>query len=235
MKELRSKVLEMWRLVHLYKFLLTLVIYFGISFGLFAAAITHKNWAIFKVADQIYFFNDLDSLYSDIDAYKCSMPDSILFKVIKLNLKKDEKKIIRDASEKLADQAPFDPALINIWKELKIFLKIENYISSQKVVMVPGLEKQIISLAKSSSCNLGTKQMSIITRLVKAEIFLKSRFSQKSVWITDEEVKKIQASNTASKLSLAEIKEKELERKVSESIELFIKTLERQIPHEDFW
>lgn len=235
MRESLLRVLVTWRLARLYKSSLLCTLLLSISLSAWPVATSHKNWLVLKVSEQIYFFNDLQALYNDLDGYYCAMPDSIIFKVIKLNFKKTEKDNLKTAAENLKEKAPFDPEMIQIWKELKILLKIENYLNSQKVVVVPGLEKQILNLAKGSSCQLGPKQTSAITRFLKVEIFLKSRFNPKSVWITDEEIKKIQAADVGTKLTVNEIKERELERKINESIDMFVKTLERQIPHEDFW
>ena len=235
MKELLLKASGMWRSVHLFRSFFFFILFFTFSLAAWPVATTYKNWSIFKVTDQVYFFSDLDALYRDIGAYKCTMPDSIIFRVIKLNFSQSEKDLIKTAGVNLNTKAPFEPQLIQLWNELKMFLKIENYLNTQKVIVTPGLEKQILSLAKSSNCPLGTKNLAMVSRLIKAEIFLKSRFNSKSVWITDEEIKKIQLSSTGPKLSLAEIKEKELVRKVNESIDSFNKTIERQIPSEDFW
>lgn len=235
MRESHLRVLVTWRLARLYKSSFLCIFLLSLSLSAWSVTTSHKNWLVFKVSEQIYFFNDLQSIYSDLDGYYCAMPDSIIFKVIKLNFKKTEKEKLRAAAENLKEKAPFEPEMIQIWKELKILLKIENYLNSQKVVVVPGLEKQILNLAKGSSCHLGPKQTSVITKFLKIEIFLKSRFNPKSVWITDEEIKKIQTAEVGTKLTVNEIKERELERKINESIDMFIKTLERQIPHEDFW
>lgn len=198
-----------------------------------SAATTRKNWLIFKVSDQIYFFNDLETLYKDLEAYSCAMPDSIIFKLVKLKFNKDEKNNFKVAADSLKEKAPFESPMLEIWKELKILLKIENYLGTQKVVVAEGLDKQVLSLAKSSSCHFQSKQLLIINRLLKLEVFLKSRFNPKSVWITDDEVKRLQDANP--KMTAKELKEKEHSRKIDESIDMFIKTLERQIPHEDFW
>lgn len=159
------------------------------------------------------------------------MPDSIIFKVAKFSFKKSEKDLFKTANESLKEKAPFDAPMKDIWKEFKTLLKIENYLHTQKVVVAEGLDKQVLSLGKA--CKFQQRDLPLINRLIKIEVFLKSRFSSKSVWITDDEVKRLQSANP--KLTLNEIKNKELERKITESIDMFIKTLERQITHEDFW
>lgn len=232
MKELLSRALVMWRLVRLYKFVLLAFFLITQITPVHSAATSHKNWLVFKVVDQVYFFNDLEKFYNDLDSYNCSMPDSMIFKVIKLNFKKAEKEQIKATKEHLKERAPFE-GIKGIINELKLLLKIENYLNSQKVVVAQGLDQQILKLGKSSSCKVDNKDLPTINRLLKVEVFLKSRFNPKSVWVTDDEVKKIQS--TQPKMSINEIKEKELERKINESIEMFTKTLDRQVSHEDFW
>lgn len=233
MNELLSKASGTWRLVHLFKFFFLNILIFSVSLSAQAVAVSHKNWLIFKVSDQIYFFNDLETIYNDLNSYSCAMPDSIIFNVINLSLKNEEADRFKKASEMIKEKAPFEPTMIEIWKELKTLLKIENYSNTQKVVVADGLDKQVLSLSKGSECNLSAKQLPMINRFLKLEVFLKSRFNPKSVWITDDELKHLKTINP--KASTSEIKEKELQRKIKESIEMFIKTLERQIPHEDFW
>src|SRR3990167_5218601 len=85
MKESLLKASGMWRSVHLSKSCFFFILSFTFSLSAWPVASSYKNWSIFKVSDQVYFFSDLDAFYNDIGVYKCTMSDSIIFKVIKLN------------------------------------------------------------------------------------------------------------------------------------------------------
>ncbi|MFZ4714076.1 MAG: hypothetical protein ACOYL6_10205 [Bacteriovoracaceae bacterium] len=182
-----------------------------------------KDWAVFKLAEDVYFTSDLVPLYLDFYTFHCAYEDAVLFKMINL----DFSKIERELMEKIDTEAttPFSSERKVVWQELKKVLKLSIYVSQAKVVMKETLPKEIMALAKASNCkNRGKLAEKNFEKFLKIEIFLKSRFNNRFFSDSKEATKKD-----------FKIDERKGNEKMIEAMDAFFKTIERQINHEDLF
>jgi hypothetical protein len=217
MKESLTRVSVTWRLVLQFKMLKLGSIYLGfflISSFAFGVTKPMKDWAIFKVSDQIYFSSDITPLYQDFWTFHCAYEDAILFKVVSLEFSKNERDMLEQIG--VTDVSPYNEKSKKVFRELRKLLKLISYSSQAKVSMKESLPLEVMSLAKASNCrHRGALTAKAFDRFLRLEVFLKSRFN--------------------SRLTTEPKDKKKNDEKSIEGIEAFFKTVERQISHEDFF
>jgi hypothetical protein len=184
------------------------------SFVAFSATKPTKDWAIFKVSDQIYFSSDIIPLYQDFWTFHCAYEDAIMFRVLSFEFSKNERDMLEQIG--VTDASPYNEKSKKVFRELRKLLKLIAYSSQTKVSMKESLPSEVLSLAKASNCrHRGALTTKSFERFLRAEVFLKSRFNSR---LTNES--KEGKKNTEKSL---------------EGIDAFFKTVERQITHEDFF
>ncbi len=180
---------------------------------------TTSDWALFKIGDEVYFSSDLIPFYKDFWTFHCAYPDAILFKLNKLKFTKDERDLIEKSTQKNGHEAKvlYKP----LWEELKILLKLHQYVGQTKVSMKDNLAKEVLTLAKAENCrHRGKLTEKNLEKFLRIEIFLKSRFGNRLALETQKN---------------ANDKNENPESKAQDSAYSFLKTIERQVLHEDFY
>jgi hypothetical protein len=193
----------------------SLIIGFVLSLSTsFGSTKPSKDWAVFKIADQVYFSSDLVPIYQDFWTFHCAYDDAVIFRLVDLEFTKNERDMMEQIG--LTNSSPYTDSNKRVFKELRKLLKLISYSSQAKVSIKDSLPSEVMSLAKATNCrHRGALTTKSFDRFLRAEIFLKSRFTGRTSNDTKDS--------------------KKINDKSVEGIEAFFKTVERQISHEDFF
>lgn len=242
-----TRLLEMLSLTNLFKSYLNLFIKLGIVFITIPLSLraNEKNLDIpkqdffpFKVKNQIYSANETLDFIKQTKQLDCVMfGESFLLKFLKI--KNFDNNSIKSQIDQFIETKQISENLKNYFMEVVLLLKLKTYIESQTYRIDENLSAIIIKSDKMNNCDglgIDTENKKLVLwleDLVKLEMYFKSRFKDSTFVISDSEINNISKNNP--ELSKTSIRAKLLKKKRSESIEIFLQSISKQISHEYFW
>lgn len=167
---------------------------------------------LFRVGDTVIGVNDLAQTDADLAALHCRFPDALLEAWTSDSFRGKFKKVI----EKLGtDRSPLaeDQNSIIFLSSVRQLWKLLIYVDGQAVNMSPELQKSVLNV---SGCPAIThargKMRDSFQRWLRLEVYLRSRYAPGGI-----------------------VKGQEWREKRLQSIAQFVESIDKQLPHENFW
>ncbi len=189
-----------------------------------------KEFAVFKIHGDIFFLSDLKTYLKGVKFFRCLSFQSLILKSLEI----DEKSLLKLPQIKNLDFLKKGEEIF-MDKILKM-LKISYFIKKRQGEVDKELFKSFTVQRCSTGLHKGEKLGVGARRLMIIESFLQNRFLSKSNLAKDLEFQSYKKEN--SHLNVKALKEgfkKKKNKKTLDAIRLFIKSLDKRIPHEHFF
>ena len=179
---------------------------------------------VYKVETKILFVADINELIKKTNLFKCTLGDSFALAKYKIS-DMGELKVTHDLSLK-------KKKLKNILKLLKTI----EYIRKENLPLSTKARNLFIESAKTGSCgkvDFDDFQNGLLSQLLKVEIYMKNRFHISKFNVSSVEFRKERKkiSEYSDKKAMELIKK----RKQKKAIKDFLKTLNSQINHHEYF
>lgn len=206
---------------------------FLLAFSVWAKTgkIVFSEQAVFKVEEKVFLLSDVSKLSADLKNFRCLLGDSFLLESLELDKKHHE------AFEDYSSLGVIDLQEEGLYlhKLLKL-VKLKTFLGKQSLE----IDKNTLKNLKIESCGkLGAYESwpKDFKDLFRLEAFWNDRFSFDSIKLSERELEELKAKQ-GTKIkgaAWAKLLEEERAKRSRESALAFIKTIEKQVPHELFF
>lgn len=204
---LKKRRLEILRSVHLFK-----IVFCFLSLALLVGMVKPiKDKYLFRLSDKVVGLHDLEEAQQDLSSLQCIFPDSLVgaYTGDAFRNKLKATIVILSQSEKPLSQ---DNNSIIFLSSVRSLWKLFVYVESQDVNLNQDLENQIMREKGCPHTSSRGKMRDSFRRWLRVEVYLRSRYAPTGIGRTTEWLSKRQ-----------------------QSITQFVDSLDKQLPHENFW
>lgn len=214
------------------------IVLITVPLSLWSNEIPTQDFFPFKVKGVIYTANETLDFINQVNQLDCVMfGESFLLKFLKI--KTFKRTAIKLEIEKFIETKQITSILKDYFTEVVLLLKLKTYIESQAYRIDENLSAIIIKSDKMNNCQghgIDTQNKKLVPwleDLVKLEMYFKSRFKDSTFVISDAEINSTMKKD--ENFSKDAARARLLKKKRSESIEIFLQSIIKQVSHEFFW
>ncbi len=208
-------------------FLFSLLVFFSLNSAWAKSENTvFSDQAVFKVEEKVYLLSDISQISPMIKKFRCLLPSSLVLKALELDDDRQKDLNIFDKKIVLSEERLY------LNKILKL-LKLELFVQRQGLEIAPSS----LTNLKFESCGvISTNISSEIKNLLLLEGFWNDRFTPESFKLSEIDVEDLKRKNAQNdKNALSKLIESEKIKRSYESVQTFLKTIDKQITHDLFF
>jgi hypothetical protein len=219
----------MLKFLHLYKtlFFISLFTFFSVAEIQAKNVILLEDYALFRVENEVTLYSDIKAIYEKLYLLRCLSAKSPLLKAFGWGRKSAKTlPIVKKGSFSTPNERKFFDNLITL-KKLSIFIGTKRFFKDEKFVLK----------YKKNKCHSKHKSVkeADISQLMVVDSYIDERFFRKNALFEKVEFEKFRKKFPGkSKNSLKKMFSQEDQDRRVESLELFIKSLNRKISHQLF-
>ncbi len=183
---------------------------------------------LFKVVSDVYSLDDIKLFAQKITSFSCMYQNSLIVGSFELSKQK------LAAIQQIDLSSSLEPKNILIYDGLKNLVKVLKYIDTQSVQVDPVLYSALKDSYKLNSCGREMPRFNgMLANIIKAEVYFRSRFQDKSFWVSDAEIKKAMPNYPGK--SRQAVRNIEEGKRKSKAISLFIDSVSKQVSDDSFY